>query len=152
MREGSEDTRKRLLYLRLFAGIICVLGGLFWLGSEVLHWLKYGHWNIFSVFDVIGTFSSTSVLNFDAWLHEPHSWFGLHKLLHDPIKFIYNVFLFVPFSSIVIVIGGWLCGGCRYKLRKIEYKKLLAEMEKVKDENNDGRTPLDKNKSSVSKN
>lgn len=146
MREGSEDARKRLLYLRLFAGIICVLGGLFWLGSEVLHWLKYGHWNIFSVFDVIGTFFPTAVLNFDAWLYEPRSWFGLHKLLHDPIKFIYNVFLFVPFSSIAILIGGWLWGGCRYKLRKIEYEKILEKIEKMKGEKNGGRTPLAKKK------
>ena len=144
---------KELLYLRLVVGIICVLGGLLRLGSEVVHWLKHDHWNVFTLLDVIGLFFPTALLNFDAWLYEPHSWFGLHKLLHSLIKYIYNAFLFVPFSSIVIVIGVWLCSGFRYKLRKIEYEKILAETEKVKEENNDGRqTPLDQNESSKTKN
>lgn len=123
------------------------------MSSEVVHWLKYDQWNVFTLFDVIGIFFPSALFNFDAWLYEPQSWFGLHKLLYGLIKLIYSVFLFVPFSSIVIVIGGWLCGGFRYKLRKIEYKKILAVMDKVKEEHSDGcRTPLGKNKSSASKN
>ena len=143
---------KELLYLRFIVGIICVLGGFLWLGSEVVHWLKYDNWNVFTFLDVIGLFFPTALLNFDAWLYEPHSWFGLHKLVHSLIKYVYNAFLFIPFSSIVIVIGVWLYGGCKYKIRKLRYEKLLEEMDKMKEENNDGQTPLDINESSKPKN
>ena len=34
--------------------------------------------------------------------------------------------------GLVILIGGWLCGDYRYKLRKIEYKKILEKFEQEK--------------------
>jgi hypothetical protein len=120
MRIWSEDARKRLLYLRLFVGRIFIVVGFLWLGSEVLRWLKHGHWDAYSILDVIDLLFPTAVLKLIDWLYEPHSWFGLHKLLDSIMIYIYRAFLFTPFSAIVILIGGGLCDNCSNKLGKIK--------------------------------
>jgi len=133
---------KRLLHIGLFVGTIFFLGGLLWLGSEVVRWLKHDQWNIFSLFDVIGIFFPTAGLDLDAWLYEPRSWFGLHKLLHGLIGFIYRAFLYIPFSAIVILIGGGLYCGCRDKLKKMEHEELLEKIAKMRRrKKSGGRTP-----------
>jgi hypothetical protein len=124
---------KELLYLRLFVGTIFILVGFFWFGSEVIQWLKYGHWNVFTPLDVIEIFFPTAVLKLADWLHEPHSWFGLHKSLHGLIEFIYRAFLFIPFPAIVILIGGGLCDGCSNKLGKMKRdKEILKKIERMR--------------------
>ncbi len=118
---------KELLYLRLVVGAIFILVGFFWLSYEVLRWLKYSLWNAYSILDVFEILFPAVSLKLADWLREPHSWFGLHKLLHGPIEFIYTVFLFIPFSAVVILIGGCLYDGCRNKLAKIKGDEALLE-------------------------
>lgn len=132
---------KELLYLRLFAGAIFILVGFFWLGSEVLQWLKYGHWNAYSILDVIEILFPTAVTKLTDWLYEPHSWVGLHKSLHGLIEFIYRAFLFIPFSALVILIGGCLYDDCSNKLGKMKRdKEILKKIERMRRKKSRGRT------------
>jgi hypothetical protein len=127
---------KELLYLRLSVGTIFLLVGFFWLGSEILYWLKYDHWNAHSILDIIEIVFPTAILKLTAWLDEPQSWVGLHKLLHELIEFIYRAFLFIPFSVVVILIGGGFCGNCSIKLSKIkrdkEFREKIARVKRKK--------------------
>jgi len=134
MRIWSEDAGKRLLYLRLFVGRIFILVGFLWLGSEVFRWLKHGYWDAYVILEVIDLLFPTAVLKLIDWLYEPHSWLGLHNLLEVPIIYIYKAFLFIPFSAIVILIGGGLCDGCSNKLDKIKRRdgEILEKIESMK--------------------
>jgi hypothetical protein len=124
---------KEWLYLRLFLGTVFILVGFFWLGSEVVQWLHSGRWNSYSILDAIESVFPNASLKLTGWLYEPHSWVGLHKLLHGLIEFIYRVFLFTPFSALVILLGGCLCDACGQKLAKIKKdKELLGKAAKAK--------------------
>lgn len=95
------NTRRLLGGSVVFVGFIFVLAGLGVLGLQIYRYLRFGEWGS------ISTFSAASP--YWPWLHNPRSWFGLHKIVRD-------AFGLLPLSFAFVLIG-WLIAGTGSALR-----------------------------------
>lgn len=97
---------------RLLASVVILAGVLFGLagggifGVQLYGYLKFGEWSSFSSFDIASRYLP--------WLRDPHSWFGLHKIVSD-------AFDIVPMSLALVMMGLLVAGlgfGIRGRVRR----------------------------------
>jgi hypothetical protein len=66
--------------IRVLAIVGCVFAGPAVVGYQIYDWLNTGHWHGIALLDWI-TPSVVPVPDFWQWVAEPHSWYGLHRVV-----------------------------------------------------------------------
>lgn len=89
------NIRRMLAGLIVLFGLLIVLAGIGVLGVQVVNYLRFGEWQPVPILDL-----ATPYL---PWLHNPQSWFGLHRIVRD-------AFDVMPVSLLLMIVGGLIAG------------------------------------------
>lgn len=97
---AKQTIRKQIRKLFLFIPFSIVLSGMAVLAYQGYFWLKLGRWKSFDSKLVLNIVLPT---NFLQWLHNPHSWLGLKKIISPVFNFPLALFLLL-FGLIAILL------------------------------------------------
>jgi len=67
-----------------FIGLALVIFGIFLLGSQIFNFLKSGVWNEIPLVGIMA-YAPDKIA---AWVFEPQSWLGLHKIIISILNFL----------------------------------------------------------------
>ena len=97
---GKQTIGQQFRAFCLFLAFSISLSGIAVLAYQSFVWLKHGYWKTFGSRLVLDKVLPT---NFFQWLHNPHSWSGLNKIISSVLNSSLAMFLLV-FGLVVLLL------------------------------------------------
>ena len=97
---GKQTIGQQFRVFCLFLAFSIFLSGIAVWAYQGFVWLKYGYWKTFGSRLVLDKVLPT---NFFQWLHNPHSWLGLKKMISPVFNSSLAMFLLV-FGLVVLLL------------------------------------------------
>jgi hypothetical protein len=86
--------------LFVYLSAILVFSGFAIVGLQVFGWLRNGKWDALPLLLLVGALFQVIAPAYLAWLNDPQSWHGLHKLVMGALDF--------PLAFILVGTGIWI--------------------------------------------
>ncbi len=97
---GKQTIKQKLRAFCLLLASSISLSGIAVLAYQSFVWLKQGYWKAFESRLVL---DKVLPINFSQWLHNPHSWSGLNKIISPVLNSSLAMFLLV-FGLVVLLL------------------------------------------------